>query len=194
MIRRVSALVMPVLVMPVLVMPVLVNAGCGSGGSSSAAPRTAPRTLPRASTLATMRLTSAAFADRGTIPARHTCDGEGTSPPLAWSAPPRGTIEQALLVLDPDAPGMNGRGNEGWVPPCPPRGDGPHRYEFTIFALGRRSGLVPTANVRDFLDAIRGKVLATGKLTGRYGRESAPRMGRSGASSRASRASLPTGR
>lgn len=50
------------------------------------------------------RLSSAAFADGGSIPARYTCEGLDLSPPLAWSAPPAGTLSLALLVSDPDAP------------------------------------------------------------------------------------------
>lgn len=49
-------------------------------------------------------LTSTAFRHEGSIPARHTCQGEDLSPPLAWSDPPRGTKSFALIVDDPDAP------------------------------------------------------------------------------------------
>jgi Raf kinase inhibitor-like YbhB/YbcL family protein len=38
------------------------------------------------------------------IPLRYTCDGEDTSPPLEWGAPPPGTASLALIVDDPDAP------------------------------------------------------------------------------------------
>jgi Raf kinase inhibitor-like YbhB/YbcL family protein len=51
-----------------------------------------------------MRLVSSAFADHGAIPRRYTCDGEGLSPPLAWSEVPPGVKSFALLVDDPDAP------------------------------------------------------------------------------------------
>jgi phosphatidylethanolamine-binding protein (PEBP) family uncharacterized protein len=64
---------------------------------------------------------------------------------------------------------MNGRGSEGWVAPCPPSGS-PHHYEFTVFALARPPQIAPTANVRQFLDGIRGDVLASGRVTGLYGR------------------------
>ena len=47
---------------------------------------------------------SQAFKDRGTIPIRHTEDGEDLSPPLSWTRPPKGTVELALVVDDPDAP------------------------------------------------------------------------------------------
>jgi Phosphatidylethanolamine-binding protein len=55
--------------------------------------------------MAKFSLTSTAFADEGTIPRRHTCDGEDRSPPLSWSAPPAGTRWLALIIDDPDAPG-----------------------------------------------------------------------------------------
>ncbi|MBI4408788.1 MAG: YbhB/YbcL family Raf kinase inhibitor-like protein [Gemmatimonadetes bacterium] len=51
-----------------------------------------------------LSLTSPAFQHQGTIPRRHTCDGEDTSPPLAWSGAPDGTRSFALIVDDPDAP------------------------------------------------------------------------------------------
>ncbi len=35
---------------------------------------------------------------------RFTCEGEGISPPLDWSAPPNGTRSMVLIVDDPDAP------------------------------------------------------------------------------------------
>jgi Raf kinase inhibitor-like YbhB/YbcL family protein len=49
-------------------------------------------------------LTSASFAAGAAIPARHTCDGEDRSPPLAWTGAPDGTRSFALIVDDPDAP------------------------------------------------------------------------------------------
>jgi Raf kinase inhibitor-like YbhB/YbcL family protein len=52
-----------------------------------------------------MRLTSAAFADGDTIPARYTCSGEDVSPPLVWNNTPDGTASFALIGDDPDAPG-----------------------------------------------------------------------------------------
>ena len=51
-----------------------------------------------------MRLTSDAFDDGGTIPRRHTCDGEDVSPALSWEGAPDGTASFALVVHDPDAP------------------------------------------------------------------------------------------
>lgn len=52
-----------------------------------------------------LSLTSSAFANNGNIPASYTCDGDSTSPPLAWSGVPPAAKGLALIVDDPDAPG-----------------------------------------------------------------------------------------
>lgn len=52
----------------------------------------------------TMMLTSTVFFQSGVIPQRYTCDGQDTSPPLAWSGLPEGTRSLVLIVDDPDAP------------------------------------------------------------------------------------------
>jgi len=49
-------------------------------------------------------ITSPSFRHNGKIPARHTCDGPGTSPALSWSGVPDGTKSLVLIVDDPDAP------------------------------------------------------------------------------------------
>ncbi len=52
----------------------------------------------------TLTLTSPAFLDGDSIPARYTCEGTNVSPPLAWSNIPAGTRSLVLIVDDPDAP------------------------------------------------------------------------------------------
>ncbi len=49
-------------------------------------------------------LKSAAFAANAEIPAKYTCQGADTAPPLAWADAPRATKSFALIVDDPDAP------------------------------------------------------------------------------------------
>lgn len=51
-----------------------------------------------------MQISSKAFAHNAPIPAKYTCEGEDTSPPLSWSGAPAGTKSLALIVDDPDAP------------------------------------------------------------------------------------------
>lgn len=52
----------------------------------------------------TLQLTSLAFGDHGPIPQRYTADGEGLSPPLAWTGVPTGVAELVLIVEDADSP------------------------------------------------------------------------------------------
>ena len=53
---------------------------------------------------AALTLTSLAFADHAPIPALYTADGDGRSPPLAWSGVPAQAAEVVLIVEDADAP------------------------------------------------------------------------------------------
>jgi hypothetical protein len=147
-----------------------------------------------------MTLTSALFTDGQTIPTRSTCDGEGLSPPLAWTGQPAGTVEFALTTEDPDAPsgtfvhwvlwgvpasvheldegvvpasaheGVNGTGKRGYTGPCPPKGNAPHHYVFTLYALSRAVSVPDGATIAQLRSAMDGAVLAEGRLTGRYAR------------------------
>ena len=51
-----------------------------------------------------LTLTSASFQHKGTIPLRHTCDGDDLSPQLVWTGLPANTQSLVLIVDDPDAP------------------------------------------------------------------------------------------
>ena len=51
-----------------------------------------------------IEVSSSAFEPDGTIPAKHTGEGQDISPPLEWSELPEGTKEVALICDDPDAP------------------------------------------------------------------------------------------
>jgi Raf kinase inhibitor-like YbhB/YbcL family protein len=148
--------------------------------------------------MAEFSLSSSAFAPGGTIPRRHTCDGEGHSPPLSWWALPAGTRSLALILDDPDAPsgrfihwlawgitpdagaladgkaapleGRNDFGTVGYRGPCPPRGHGRHRYRFRLHAVANNLRLAPGASVRELEQALAGKVVAVAELVGTYQR------------------------
>ncbi|RMH32756.1 MAG: YbhB/YbcL family Raf kinase inhibitor-like protein [Nitrospirae bacterium] len=51
-----------------------------------------------------LTLSSPAFREGDRIPSKYTCMGADVSPPLQWSAPPKGTQSLALIADDPDAP------------------------------------------------------------------------------------------
>jgi Raf kinase inhibitor-like YbhB/YbcL family protein len=52
----------------------------------------------------TMRITSPAFQEGGTVPQTFTCDGKDSSPQLEWSGVPASAKSLALICDDPDAP------------------------------------------------------------------------------------------
>jgi Raf kinase inhibitor-like YbhB/YbcL family protein len=54
-------------------------------------------------TAAVITISSSSFAD-GVIPKKYTCDGDGSSPALSWTAPPSGTQSYALIMSDLDSP------------------------------------------------------------------------------------------
>lgn len=148
-----------------------------------------------------IRVESAAFVTGAAIPPVHTCDGEDLSPSLEWSGGPPAE-EYAVTVIDRDAPGgeyvhwvvfaipaTTTASPEGGIPPggtegenefgelryggpCPPSGDSPHRYVFTVYALGPggSEGLVLGASFEELADRIGCCILATGSLTGTYSR------------------------
>jgi Raf kinase inhibitor-like YbhB/YbcL family protein len=164
-------------------------AGCGGGDKVGGAPAAAPRDLT---------VTSPAFGPNGAIPRHYSCGGAGARPPLRFGGVPREAVELALLVIDPDAggfvhwtvyslapevrglpgdtlpagarEGQNTTGDPGWTPPCPPRGDGPHRYRFELYWLRERSGLDAAADPDDVVAAIRAGAGGRGELVGRFER------------------------
>jgi Raf kinase inhibitor-like YbhB/YbcL family protein len=82
---------------------------------------------------------------------------------LPQSVEPRATLPSGARQ------GINDFGRIGYAGPCPPPGP-PHRYYFRLFALGTRVTLRARAT-RAALDlAMRGHVLATAELFGRYQR------------------------
>ncbi len=59
----------------------------------------------------------------------------------------------------------------GYGGPCPPVGDSPHHYHFTVFAVDMHlDGLSPLTSGPSLLKALRGHVLAKAELIGLFGR------------------------
>lgn len=57
--------------------------------------------------MATLSMTSLAFADHAPIPDRYTADGEGYFPPLQWTGIPSNSRSLVLMVEDADSPTPN---------------------------------------------------------------------------------------
>jgi Raf kinase inhibitor-like YbhB/YbcL family protein len=143
-------------------------------------------------------VTTDAWTPGGELPVRQTCDGDDVSPPLVLSLIPPGTVELAIVVSDQDADGAlhwvvagidpsiisieegeapagaveatNVSGTTGWTGPCPPESDGPHVYDFQLFALSRPSGVVGGQDGDRAVDTIRSAALEQSILTGSYER------------------------
>jgi Raf kinase inhibitor-like YbhB/YbcL family protein len=171
-----------------LVAAISLAAGCGGDGERLS------EDLPRAP--AALRLSSPAFIDGSRLPQRYTCDGAGEEPPVQAGTVPPSTRELVLVVSDPDAPGgtyvhltrygisrrgdgsvneggqegRNSAGDTGWTAPCPPEGDDPHRYVWSVYALRDPTGLEEGAKPAEVVAALGEGVLAAGTITARYGR------------------------
>jgi hypothetical protein len=66
--------------------------------------------------------------------------------------------------------GTNSFGNIGYGGPCPPEGDEPHQYVLTVQALNAPLDLAAGVTLERVLEAARGHVMASGAMTGNYGR------------------------
>lgn len=70
---------------------------CAPAASTTESPATTEATM-------SLELTSDAFGNGQSIPAKYSCIGKNISPALAWNEPPAATQSFALIVDDPDAP------------------------------------------------------------------------------------------
>jgi Raf kinase inhibitor-like YbhB/YbcL family protein len=167
---------------------VLLTAGC-SGGEPTEPAATAPTSIT---------VTSTAFREDGAIPVQYTCDGAGTSPPLAWTGTPAAAKALAVVVDDPDAPSgtfthwilldldpattsinegaippgakqaNNSAGKPSYSGPCPPSGT--HHYRFTVYALSKATALPAGTGLDEAIKAVGAATVARGRLTATYKR------------------------
>jgi hypothetical protein len=148
--------------------------------------------------LGKLMISSPSFSHGERIPDRHAVGEKPTSPPLAWSDPPKGTQSYAFVVHDPDAPltygfthwvlygipastigiaegggdgfvqGLNGRGGHEYVPPAPPPGHGDHFYYFKLYALDENLDLPPGLSRAELLQCIDDHIIEQARNVGTY--------------------------
>lgn len=178
---------------PAIALVALASCGASKDGNSQGGAAVENATLTK------LELTSDAFKDGQPIPGQYTCDGAGQTPTLRWSEPPANTKSFALVIDDPDAPSgtfrhwgvfdipssarsiggsertgtevRNDFGKPGYGGPCPPKGHGPHHYQFKLFALDVGSlGLTAGSHVSDIEREAEKHAVAKGELIGTYER------------------------
>jgi Raf kinase inhibitor-like YbhB/YbcL family protein len=142
-----------------------------------------------------LKITSASFANNGSIPSKYSCEGEEASPPLLISDIPSGTKSLAIILHDPDAPreggfthwvvwnidpgnnnipenfkgaqqGLNGAGQPGYKGMCPPSGT--HHYHFMVYALDTKLDIDKKTDKAGLEKSMQGHILAQGDLVGLY--------------------------
>lgn len=88
--------------------------------------------------------------------------------PAAARGLPEGVPAQRTLAHGGHQ-GTNDFQKTGYGGPCPPQGT-PHRYFFKLYALGSVLKLEPAATKAQLVEAMKGLVLAEGRLMGLYRR------------------------
>jgi Raf kinase inhibitor-like YbhB/YbcL family protein len=144
-------------------------------------------------TITAVQISSPAFKDGSMMPSRFSCEGENTNPPLLLKNIPPEAKSLALILEDPDAPkgtfdhwvmwnikptqlieentspgvqGLNSRGGNQYIGPCPPYGT--HRYHFEIFALDTKLTLDKQSGKAALKSAMEGHIIGHGEITGLY--------------------------
>ena len=146
-----------------------------------------------------MKITSSAFQNNQSIPAKYSCDGEDVNPPLTFSELPDNTQSLVLIMDAPDAPagtwvhwtiwninpttteiaensvpegaveGITSSGSAGYGGPCPPSGE--HRYIFKLYALDAMLELDASADKAALEQEMQSYILGKADLTGLYRRQ-----------------------
>lgn len=144
-----------------------------------------------------MRIICPTFTHEGNIPKKYTCDGDNINPPLHISDIPSAAKSLALVVEDPDSPhgtfthwvvydipvgieaihentrpgtdGVNDFKEAAYGGPCP--GSGRHRYYFKLYGLDSQLDLQPGRSREELEQAMKGHVIATAEVMGKYSRD-----------------------
>jgi Raf kinase inhibitor-like YbhB/YbcL family protein len=103
--------------------------------------------------------TIAIFVDDPDAPAGTFTHWLVTNLPATTTSIPKGGALPAGAVV-----GKNGKGTEGYTPPCPPTGR--HRYVFHVFALDQ--AIAAPADKAALTTAMAGHLVASGELLGTY--------------------------
>lgn len=143
-----------------------------------------------------LRVTSPEVLDGLPLDPQFTCDGAGTAPTLVFTGAPPAAAELAVAVVDLDATdhvhlvvsGLTSTTAQldldqlpdgavlartsgdvlGWEPPCPPPGDGPHRYEIRLYATAEPVGLAPGLPGREAVDVLEAAAIDVARLEFTY--------------------------
>jgi Raf kinase inhibitor-like YbhB/YbcL family protein len=77
---------------------------------------------------------------------------------------------EVVSILDGARQGTNDAGSVGYAGPCPPGGDGPHTYRFTLSALSEQPDVSPGARREALASEIQRLEIARTRLTGQFQR------------------------
>jgi Raf kinase inhibitor-like YbhB/YbcL family protein len=77
------------------------------------------------------------------------------------------SISKQEQLPDGSRQGRNDDNRAGYIGPCPP-GHSPHRYVFDLYALDTKLNLPPMASKKQVVKAVKGHILASGQLVGRF--------------------------
>jgi Raf kinase inhibitor-like YbhB/YbcL family protein len=147
---------------------------------------------------AQMKISSSAFTEGSSIPAKYTCDAQNPpNPPLAFSGVPQNAKSLVLIMEDPDVPksmmpsgifvhwivsdiatsskgfaeGQGPQGMNGMGKPGyvgPCPPDREHRYFFTLYALDGPAGSAKFNDRQSFETALKGHIVGKAEYMGKY--------------------------
>ncbi len=145
-----------------------------------------------------LNLSSPAFEPGSALGVDFTCDGLDIPPPLVIAGTPAGAAELAITMVDRSADGYvhwvisglsptttqieagvvppeavtarTDGGIDGWEGPCPPAGDPPHEYVFSVYAMAEPIGLATDVDGRDAIALIEQAAISSTLLVGTYAR------------------------